>query len=157
MIGLGTLALLQHPEQLEELRTTDDPALIAGAVEELLRYLSIVQGGRRRVALSDIEIAGQTIRAGEGVILSADIANRDASVFDDPDRLDVHRDAHGHMAFGFGVHQCLGQPLARLELQVVFGTLFRRIPTLRPAVDLDEILFKHDSLVYGVYELPVTW
>ena len=157
MIALGTLALLQHPEQLAALRATDDPALIAAAVEELLRYLSIVQSGRRRVALEDIPIGGRTIRAGEGVILATEVANRDASVFADPDRLDVHRDARGHMAFGFGVHQCLGQPLARLELQVVYGTLFRRIPTLRPAVRLDEIPFKHDSLVYGVYELPVSW
>ncbi|MDA0165651.1 cytochrome P450 [Solirubrobacter ginsenosidimutans] len=157
MIALGTLALLQHPEQVEALRATDDPALIAAAVEELLRYLSIVQSGRRRVALQDIPIAGQTIRAGEGVILATEAANRDASVFADPDRLDVHRDARGHMAFGFGVHQCLGQPLARVELQVALGTLFRRIPTLRPAVGLDGIPFKHDSLVYGVYELPVGW
>ena len=133
MIALGTLALLQHPEQVAALRETDDPALIAAAVEELLRYLSIVQSGRRRVALEDIPIGGQTIRAGEGVILATEAANRDASVFADPDRLDVHRDARRHMAFGFGVHQCLGQPLARIELQVAFGTLFRRIPTLRPS------------------------
>jgi cytochrome P450 len=157
MIALGTLALLQHPEQVAALSATDDPAVIRTAVEELLRYLSIVQSGRRRVALEDIPIGGQTIRAGEGVILATDAANRDASVFADPDRLDVHRDARGHMAFGFGVHQCLGQPLARVELQVAYGTLFRRIPTLRPAVGLDEIHFKHDSLVYGVYELPVSW
>ena len=157
MISLGTLALLQHPEQLAALRATDDATLIAGAVEELLRYLSIVQSGRRRVALEDIAIGGQTIPAGEGVILATDIANRDGSVFADPDRLNVHRDARGHVAFGFGVHQCLGQPLARVELQVVYGTLFRRIPTLRLAVDFDEIRFKHDSLIYGVHELPVTW
>jgi cytochrome P450 len=157
MIALGTLALLQQPEQLAALRASDDPALIAAAVEELLRYLSIVQSGRRRVALEDIPIGGRTIRAGEGVILATEVANRDPSMFADPDRLDVHRDARGHMAFGFGVHQCLGQSLARVELQVVYGTLFRRIPTLRPAVRLDEIHFKHDSLVYGVYELPVSW
>jgi cytochrome P450 len=157
MIALGTLALLQHPDQLAELRETDDPRLMSAVVEELLRYLSIVQNGRRRVAVEDIAIAGHTIRAGEGVILATDIANRDGSVFAEPDRLDVHRDARGHVAFGFGVHQCLGQPLARVELQVVYGTLFRRIPTLRAAVDLDEVPFKHDSLIYGVYELPVTW
>ena len=157
MIALGTLALLQHPQQLAQLRHTDDPKLISAAVEELLRFLTIVQSGRRRVALDDIEIAGHTIHAGEGVILATDVANRDASVFAEPDRLDIHRDARGHVAFGFGVHQCLGQPLARVELQVVYGTLYRRIPTLRLAVDFDHIRFKHDAAVYGVYELPVTW
>jgi cytochrome P450 len=78
-------------------------------------------------------------------------------VFADPDRLDIHRDARGHMAFGFGVHHCLGRPLARVELQVVYGTLYRRIPRLRLAVDLADVPFKHDGLVYGVSELPVTW
>jgi cytochrome P450 len=157
MIALGTLALLQHPDQLAELRKTEDPKLIAGAVEELLRYLNIVHSGRRRMALENIEIDGQTIRAGEGVILANDIGNRDTTAFADPDRLDIHRDARRHLAFGFGVHQCLGQPLARVELQVVYGTLYRRIPTLRLAVDLDQVPFKHDAVVYGVYELPVTW
>ena len=157
MIALGTLTLLQHPDQLAELREADDPKLVAGAVEELLRYLSIVHTGRRRVALADIELGGVTIRAGEGVILANDMGNRDPAAFPDPDRLDVHRDARHHVAFGYGVHQCLGQPLARVELQVVYGTLYRRIPTLRLAADLDQIPFKHDGLVYGVYELPVTW
>jgi cytochrome P450 len=157
MIALGTLALLEHPDQLAALRGTDDPQLIAGAVEELLRYLSIVHSGRRRVAVEDLEIAGQLIRAGDGVIFVNEAANRDAEAFVDPDRLDIHRDARRHVAFGFGVHQCLGQPLARVELQVVYGTLYRRIPTLRLAVDLDQVPFKHDGIVYGVYELPVTW
>jgi cytochrome P450 len=157
MIALGTLALLQHPDQLAALRATSDPQMIARAVEELLRYLTITHSGRRRVALEDIEIDGQMIQRGEGVILPNDIGNRDEAAFADPDRLDVHRDARQHVAFGFGIHQCLGQPLARVELQVVYGTLYRRIPTLRLAVDLDHIAFKHDGLVYGVYELPVTW
>jgi cytochrome P450 len=157
MIALGTLALLQHPDQLAALRATSDPQLIAGAVEELLRYLTIVHTGRRRVALQDVEIDGRTIRAGEGVILANDTGNRDEAMFADPDRLDVHRDARGHVAFGFGVHACLGQPLARVELQVVYGTLYRRIPTLRLAVELDRIAYKHDGAVYGVYGLPVTW
>jgi cytochrome P450 len=157
MIALGTLALLQHPDQLAVLRDADDPALIADAVEELLRYLTIVQSGLRRVALADIEIGGDVIRAGDSVIFPIDLANRDEHVFADPDRLDLHRRARGHLAFGFGVHQCLGQPLARVELQVVYGTLYRRIPTLRLALDLDEVPFKHDSAVYGVYELPVSW
>ncbi|MFE7529821.1 cytochrome P450 [Kitasatospora sp. NPDC057542] len=157
MIALGTLALLQHPDQLARVRGSDDPKPIASAVEELLRYLTIVHSGRRRVALADIEVGGVTIHAGEGVVLANDIGNRDPAVFPDPDRLDVERNPRHHVAFGFGIHQCLGQPLARLELQVVYSTLYRRIPTLRLAVDLDQIPFKHDGTVYGVYELPITW
>jgi cytochrome P450 len=157
MIALGTLALLEHPDQLAALRAADDPALIAGAVEELLRYLTITHLGRRRVALEDIEIGGEVIHAGDGVVLAGEAADRDEHRFSDPDRLDVHRDARGHVAFGFGVHQCLGQPLARVELQVVYGTLYRRIPGLRLAVPLDQVPFKHDAGIYGVYELPVTW
>jgi cytochrome P450 len=158
MIALGTLALLEHPSQLALLRSSDDPALVASAVEELLRYLNITHNGRRRVAVEDIEIAGVTIRAGEGVIMPNDIGNRDPSVFADPDSLDLRRpEARRHVAFGFGVHQCLGQPLARMELQVVYSTLYRRVPTLSLAAPLDKIPFKHDGSVYGVYELPVTW
>jgi cytochrome P450 len=157
MIALGTFALLTHPDQLAAVREADDPQLTVRAVEELLRYLTIVHTGRRRVAVEDIEIAGQVIRAGEGIVLPNEIANRDAAVFTDPDRLDVHRDARGHIAFGFGVHQCLGQPLARVELQVVYGTLYRRVPALALAVDPARVRFKHDNIVYGVYELPVTW
>ncbi|WP_427884984.1 cytochrome P450 [Kribbella sp. GL6] len=157
MIALGTLALLEHPDQLAVLRETDDPKVVAGAVEELLRYLNITHNGRRRAVLEDIELHGQVLKAGDGVILPNDIGNRDPSVFEDPDALDLGRDARRHVAFGFGVHQCLGQPLARLELQVVYSTLYRRIPTLRRAVGLEEIPFKHDGAVYGVYSLPVTW
>lgn len=157
MIALGTLALLENPDQLALLRDTDDEKLVVSAVEELLRYLHITHNGRRRVALEDIEIAGQLIRAGEGLIMANDIGNRDPDAFPDPDRLDIRRDARHHVAFGFGVHQCLGQPLARLELQVVYSTLYRCIPTLRLAADLEQIPFKHDGSVYGVYELPVTW
>jgi cytochrome P450 len=157
MIALGTLALLQHPDQLAQLRESDDPKLVASAVEELLRYLNIPHNGRRRVALEDIEVAGQVIRAGGGLIMPNDVANRDPEAFPDPDRLDIAREARHHVAFGFGVHQCLGQPLARVELQVVYSTLYKRIPTLKLATDLDQIQFKHDGSVYGVYELPVTW
>jgi cytochrome P450 len=157
MIALGTLALLQHPDQLAILRGTDDPAVIANAVEEMLRYLTIVHNGRTRVALADIEIGGQVIRAGDGVIMPIEIANRDAAVFPDPDKLDIRRPARHHVAFLFGPHQCLGQNLARVELQVVYGTLYKRIPTLRLAAGLDQIPFKHGAIIYGVYELPVTW
>jgi cytochrome P450 len=155
MIALGTAALLAHPDQLERLRT--DPGIVKSAVEELLRYLTITQSGRRRVAIEDVTVAGQLIRAGEAVIVAGDAANRDAAVFADPDELDLARTAKQHVAFGYGIHQCLGQPLARVELQVVYGTLYRRIPTLRLAVPAEQIRFKHDMLVYGVHELPVSW
>ena len=157
MIALGTLALLQHPDQLAFLRESDDPGLVASAVEELLRYLHITHLGRRRAVTEDIEIAGQVIKAGEGVIMVNEIGNRDPEVFEDPDRLDITRDARRHVAFGFGVHQCLGQPLARMELQVVYGTLYKRIPTLRLAGDLRDVRFKTDAFIYGVHELPVSW
>ena len=157
MIALGILALLQHPDQLAFLRESDDPGLVASAVEELLRYLHITHLGRRRAVTEDIEIAGQVIKAGEGVIMVNEIGNRDPEVFADPDRLDITRDARRHVAFGFGVHQCLGQPLARMELQVVYGTLYKRIPTLRLAGDLRDVRFKTDAFIYGVHELPVSW
>ncbi|MEU6352480.1 cytochrome P450 [Streptomyces sp. NPDC047072] len=158
MIGLAVPALLENPEQLALLRDTDDPKVVAGAVEELLRYLGIIHGGQRRIAKEDIEIAGEVIRAGEGIIVELFSANRDADVFPDPDRLDLGRpNARHHNAFGFGIHQCIGQQLARVELQVVYPTLFRRVPTLALATPLAGIEFKHDRLAYGVYTLPVTW
>jgi len=157
MIALGTAALLENPAQLAMVRGTDDPKLIANTVEELLRYLNITHSGRRRVALEDIEIGGQLIRKGEGIIVANDIANRDESAFPDADSLDVQRKARHHVAFGYGVHQCLGQPLARVELQVVYSTLYRRIPTLALAKPVEELDFKHDMAVYGVHSLPVTW
>jgi cytochrome P450 len=156
MISLGTLALLENPDQLVELQDPE-PKLVAGAVEELLRYLTISHSGRRRVATVDVEVGGQVIRAGEGVIVTNDSGNRDPAAFPEPDRLDLHRPARHHLAFGFGPHQCLGQPLARAELQIVYGTLYRRLPTLRLAAGLDQLTFKQDMLVYGVHRLPVEW
>jgi cytochrome P450 len=158
MIGLGVLALLQYPDQAAVLRETDDAKVVANAVEELLRYLSIIQNGQRRVAAEDIEIAGEVIRAGDGIIIDLAPANWDGKEFAEPGRLYLHRSGAGqHVAFGYGRHQCVGQQLARAELQIVFHTLFRRIRTLELAVPIDDIPFKHDRLAYGVYELPVTW
>ncbi|EUA51202.1 cytochrome P450 family protein [Mycobacterium xenopi 3993] len=158
MIGLGVLALLENPDQLTVLRDADDPKVIANAVEELLRYLSIIQNGQRRVAIEDIEIAGEVIRAGEGIIIDLAPANWDPNAFDEPERLYLHRSRAGqHVAFGYGRHQCVGQQLARAELQIVYHTLFRRVPTLKLAVPIQDIPFKHDRLAYGVYELPVSW
>ena len=157
MIALGTLALLEHPDQLALLRSESAPELAAGAVEELLRYLHIPHRGMRRVAAEDIEIDGRQIRAGEGLIMLNEVGNRDPDVFARPGALDIRRDARHHVTFGFGVHQCLGQPLARLELQVVIGTLYRRIPTLRLAADVADLRFKNDATIYGVHGLPVAW
>src|SRR6516162_4342097 len=158
MIGLGVLALLENPDQLAVIRDADDPKIVANAVEELLRYLSIIQNGQRRVALEDIATAGEVIRAGEGIIIDLAPANWDSDAFTEPDRLYLHRSgADRNVAFGYGRHQCVGQQLARAELQIVYRTLFRRVPTLALAVPLTDIPFKHDRLAYGVYELPVTW
>ena len=158
MIGLGVLALLQYPDQAAVLRDTEDPKVVSNAVEELLRYLSIIQNGQRRVAAEDIEIAGEVIRAGEGIIIDLAPANWDAKAFAEPERLYLHRSGAGqHVAFGYGRHQCVGQQLARAELQIVFHTLLRRVPTLELAVPIEDVPFKHDRLAYGVYELPVTW
>jgi cytochrome P450 len=157
MLSLSVAALLGHPEQGAFLRDTEDPKVIAVAVEELMRYLSIIQTGQRRIAIEDIEVGGETIRAGEGIILDVAPANWDTRQFPNPDRLDLRRDDGPHVGFGYGRHQCVGQQLARMELQIVLPTLMRRIPTLQLAVPIDELQFKHDALAYGVYELPVTW
>lgn len=158
MIGLGVLALLENPDQAAVLREAEDPKIVANAVEELLRYLSIIQNGQRRVALEDIHIAGETICAGDGIIIDLAPANWDPNAFTEPDRLYLHRSgADRNVAFGYGRHQCVGQQLARAELQIVYRTLLRRVPTLALAVPVADIPFKHDRLAYGVYELPVTW
>lgn len=125
------------------------------ALQELLRYLRITHLGRRRAVVEDIEIAGQVIKAGEGVINVNEIADRDPEIFPDPDRLDLARGARRHVAFG--VHRCLGRPPARRELQVVYGILFKRIPTLKPAVSLDDVRFRRDAFSHGVHSLSVTW
>jgi cytochrome P450 len=156
MIGLGTLTLLRHPDQAAEIRG-GDPATVAAAVEELLRLLTVVHTGRRRAATEDVEIGGVLIRAGEGVIAAGESANRDPGQFANPDELDIHRRGNHHVAFGFGVHQCLGQPLARLELQIAYPALLRRFPDLRPAVPVEEIPFRDEMVVYGVHALPVRW
>ncbi|CAN5309671.1 cytochrome P450 [soil metagenome] len=158
MIGIGVLALLQNPDQAALLRDTDDPKLIANAVEELMRYLSIIQNGQRRIAIEDIEISGAIIKAGDGIIIDLAPANWDATAFPDPDKLDLQRsNANQEVGFGFGRHQCVGQQLARAEMQIVFHTLVRRIPTMKLAIPFEDVPFKHDRLAFGVYSLPVTW
>ncbi|MFF3607844.1 cytochrome P450 [Streptomyces sp. NPDC002463] len=154
MISLGTYTLLRHPERLAELRA--DPTLVPAAVEELLRFLSIADG-LLRVAREDIDVEGTVIRAGEGVVFSTSVINRDAAAYSDPDALDWARSARHHVAFGFGIHQCLGQNLARAELEIALGTLLRRLPGLRLAVPAEEIPFKPGDTIQGMLELPVTW
>jgi pentalenic acid synthase len=155
MTSLSVITLLEHPDQHAALRA--DPSLVPGAVEELLRYLAIGDIAGGRIAKADIEIDGQIIRAGDGVIVTNSIANRDGDVFEDPDTFDVHRSARHHIAFGYGVHQCLGQNLARLELEVILTALFDRIPTLRLAVPVDQLTLRPGTTIQGVNELPVTW
>ncbi|WP_406076741.1 cytochrome P450 [Micromonospora sp. NBC_00858] len=157
MISLGTLALLRNPDQLALLRESDDPKFVANAVEELLRYLTIVHTGIRRIANEDIELRGKVIKAGDGVIFDLSGANWDAEEFPDPERLDLRRPARQHHAFGYGAHQCLGQSLARVELQVVYGTLYKRVPTLALAVPFEEVEFAMEGVAYGLRSLPVTW
>ncbi|WP_282090442.1 cytochrome P450 [Streptomyces tendae] len=154
MISLGTYTLLTNPRRLAELRA--DPALLPGAVEELMRVLSIADG-LLRVATEDVEVDGQTIRTGDGVVFSTSVINRDESVYPDPDALDWHRPARHHVAFGFGIHQCLGQNLARAELEIALRTLFDRLPGLRLAAPAEEIPFKPGDTIQGMLELPVTW
>ncbi len=154
MISLGVYALLEHPDQLEQLR--QDPTLILAAVEELLRYLDII-GNLPRSLTADMEIDGQTFSAGDIVMVAMDAANRDENQFDDPNTLNIRRDARGHVAFGYGVHSCLGAQLARVELQVVIGTLLKRIPTLRVAIPAEEIQVKSDARIFGLKALPITW
>ncbi|MFI9411432.1 cytochrome P450 [Nocardia gamkensis] len=153
MIGLGLFSLLEHPDQLAELR--NDLQLMPQAVEELLRHLDII-GNLPRTVTEDIEINGQKIAKGDLVMMSTEAANKDADVFDDPERFDIHRDAGRHMTFGHGIHTCLGAPLARLELDIVFTTLLERIPTLRLAVPAAEVKVKF-ARIFGLDELPVTW
>lgn len=156
MIGLGTLALLENPRQAARIRDTDDPKVVAVAVEELLRYLTIAQDMLVRVATEDLVVGGHLVRKGEMLVSGLPSANRDG-VFEGADALDLDRDARGHLAFGYGVHQCLGQSLVRVELQEALPALLRRLPDLRLAVPLEEVRFRHDMVVYGVHELPVAW
>ncbi len=157
MIALGTLTLLRHPGQLTRIRDTDDPAVLANVVEELLRYLTIAQDVVMRVATEDLTIGGQLIRAGEGLMMNLPAGNRDAGIFEQPDTLDIDGNSRSHLAFGYGVHQCIGQSLARVELQIALSTLLRRLPGLRLAVPMEQVNFRHDMTVYGVHELPVAW
>ncbi|MFF0863620.1 cytochrome P450 [Nonomuraea sp. NPDC003560] len=155
MLALGAFLLLSRPEQAELVRT--DPGVAATAVEELMRYLSIVHIGPIRVARADMPLAGRTIRSGETVTLSLPAVNRDPARFPDPHRFDVTREAGPQLGFGHGIHQCLGQQLARLEMRLAFPALLRRFPGLRLAVPAEEVPLRPRATIYGLASLPVTW
>ncbi|HVD52838.1 MAG TPA: cytochrome P450 [Propionibacteriaceae bacterium] len=154
-IGLGTLLLLQHPDQFALIR--DDPEMITSAVEEILRYLTIVDTGTPRIILKDMIIGDQLIQAGDVAMVSLPSANRDVDFMADPDLFDVTRQPQAHLTFGHGIHQCLGQQLARLEMSIALPALLQRFPTLSLAASVTELTFRGDGPVNGVRELPVTW
>lgn len=155
MLGLGVLALLRHPDQLAAVR--DDPDAVGPAVEELLRWLSIVQNAIPRFTTTDVEVAGVRIPAGELVFASLPAGNRDPDFVDSPDTLDIRRGAPGHLAFGHGVHHCLGAPLARMEMRIAFPALLRRFPALTLAESFEAVQYRSFHFIYGLKSLAVTW
>ncbi|MGZ8813425.1 MAG: cytochrome P450 [Mycobacterium sp.] len=157
MIALGTVALMEHREMYERLGHTGDPSVIANIVEELMRYLAIVHSQVDRVATEDLTLGGQQIHAGDWLVMNLPAGNWDPDFVDNPDVLDGDRNARGHLGFGYGVHQCIGANLARVEMQIAFATLARRVSGLQLAVDVEELRFKGESGIYGMKELPVTW
>jgi cytochrome P450 len=154
LIGSGIAALLAHPGQLKLLR--DDPRLLPSAIEEFLRYDGPVSPGIARFATEDIEIGGVTIPRGATVLVGTAVADRDPAQFPGPDRLDVARTDNAHLAFGHGIHYCLGAPLARLEGQIAIGTVLRRLSDLALAVPFGELQWQVASL-RGPKHLPVTF
>ncbi|GHH61699.1 cytochrome P450 [Lentzea cavernae] len=156
MLGIGTFTLLQNPDQLKVLR--DEPEIIDNAVEELMRYLSIIHFGPVRTATEDVEIDGHLIKAGDTVVMHVPGANRDPEKFPgNPEELDLRRPATGHVAFGHGIHQCLGQQLARIEMRIAFSKLFQEFPDLRLDTTPEEVPLRTDMGIYGVHALPVAW
>ena len=155
VISLGTVLLLENPEQLAAIRA--DPARTPGAVEEILRYTSIIDPSSLRVALADIEVGDMVVKKDDAVVVSAAAANWDDSVFAQPEKLDFDRDAQRQLAFGYGIHRCIGENLARVELEIVFNTLFARVPGLRLAAPVEQLSFKDGAIIYGIHALPVTW
>jgi cytochrome P450 len=155
MIGLSALTLLTHPAQRQDL--VEHPEKVGAAVEELLRYLTIVQFGLGRTAKEDLEIAGQAIAKGDLVVVAMPAANRDPRAFDNPDEPDFDRKMTRHLAFGYGVHQCLGQNIARAELKTILPQLFQRFPGLKLATPLEDVEMDTYGTNYGVKKMLVTW
>lgn len=155
MLGLGVLALLRHPDQLAMVR--DDPDAVGPAIEELLRWLSIVQTAIPRITTTDVELAGVPIPAGQLVFASLPAGNRDPGFVESPDVLDIRRGAPGHLAFGHGVHHCLGAPLARMEMRIALPALLRRFPGLRLAEPFEDVQWRSFHFIYGLKSLAVAW
>lgn len=155
MLGLGTLLLLENPDQLSVIH--EDADAVDRAIEEMMRYLSIAHAPSPRVALTQTTLGGQPIRAGDVLICSLPAANRDAAVAKDPDRVDLTRAECPHVAFGYGPHHCLGAVLTKTALRIGYGELFRRLPGLKLTVAASDIQFRTDGPTYGVKSLPVTW
>lgn len=154
MLALGTLVLLKNPEFFDRIRA--NPESVNDFVEELLRYLTVVQVAFPRFAREDIDIAGARIHQGDIVLVSLSGANRDAKLGDDMERFDPSRPPSQHLAFGHGIHRCIGAELGRMELRAAYVALARRFPNMRLAVGQDELTFRKLSIVYGVDSLPVT-
>ena len=153
LIGGGLLALMDHPEELQKLRA--HPEYMGTAIEELLRFCNPVEHGNIRIALEDVELAGHRITKGGIVLLLLSSANRDESVFADPDRLDITRDPNRHLAFGFGIHYCLGAPLARLEGRIALQQLVNQFPHMRLAVAPDQLRWRTSIATRGLERLPI--
>lgn len=153
LIGNGVLALLEHPEQRDLL--IKQPELIHNAVEEMLRYNGPVEFSTSRWASEDIEFHGHHIAEGEIVIVALDSANRDEAKFKDADVFDITREKSAHLAFGKGIHLCLGAPLARLEGEIAINTLLRRFPVMQLQTDVNELEWRPGMIVRGVKEIPV--
>jgi pentalenic acid synthase len=156
LITVGVITLLEHPGQLAKFQA--NPGLAGNTADELLRYLSIADGGPIRLVVEDIEIGGVTIKAGEGFLVANSLTNRDPTMFPDPDRFDITRpEARHHLSFGYGVHQCLGQNLARMQVGLALPALFDRIPGIRPAKPVEELELRGPAMIQGVNSLPVEW
>jgi len=155
VMGLGIVTLLQHPDQLASFLA--DPSLGPTLVDELVRYTSINHAGLPRAATTNVEVGSQLIRVGEGVLVMVNSGNRDESAFENPDSFNIHRKERNHVGFGHGIHKCLGIHFAYVELEIAFLTLFRRIPSLRLATDIEHQSFRHEMVLYGLKTLPVTW
>ncbi len=154
LLANGMLALLQHPDQRRLLQ--EDPTLIKVAIEEFLRFHSPVAVSTNRWASEDLEFGGKQIRRGDSVILSLAAANHDPAEFAEPDELDLTRKENRHLAFGMGIHYCLGAPLARMEGQIAINTLLRRLPNMRLAVEPEKLVWRPSMLLLGLSKLPVT-
>lgn len=157
MISLGTLTLLQHPETFELLATAEDDVVILNVVDELMRYLSIVHSLVERVVVEDFELGGQQMREGDLLLINIPAGNWDPEFAENPEVFDINRNVRGHVGFGYGVHQCIGLNLARLELQIALPSLARRLPDLRLAVPAEQLKFKEENSIYGLTDFPVTW